>query len=154
MNEEPARLFAYGTLMLPEVMEVVAGRRCTARPAVLPGHRRRLLRGAVYPVLVPAAGESVAGVLWEALDEAALARIDRFEDAIYERIRRRVVLARDEEREAFVYVLRPEHAALAADDAWDEADFRVRHLGAFLAACREFARTLGRATLRDPRGPR
>jgi gamma-glutamylcyclotransferase (GGCT)/AIG2-like uncharacterized protein YtfP len=143
MSGGPARLFAYGTLMLPEVMEVVAGRRCAARPALLHAHRRRLLRGAVYPVLLPAAGESVAGVLWEGLDDASLARIDRFEDAIYERTRRRVVLASGEEREAFVYLLRPEHAALAADDAWEEADFRARHLAAFLASCREFARTLG-----------
>lgn len=142
MSGAAARLFAYGTLMLPEVMEVVAGRRCVALPAVLPGHRRRLLRDAVYPVLLPAAGESVAGVLWDGLDDTALARIDRFEDAIYERIRRRVVLAGGEERESFVYLLRPEHHALAADDGWDEADFRARHLRAFLDSCRVFARSL------------
>jgi gamma-glutamylcyclotransferase (GGCT)/AIG2-like uncharacterized protein YtfP len=139
---QAVRLFAYGTLMLPEVMELIAGRRAAAQPAVLPGHRRRLLRGAVYPVLLPAAGESVAGVLWEGLDDAALGRIDRFEDAIYERIRRRVVLAGGEERESFVYRLRPEHHALAAEEAWDEADFRVRHLRAFLDACRAFTRSL------------
>jgi gamma-glutamylcyclotransferase (GGCT)/AIG2-like uncharacterized protein YtfP len=143
MNGGPARLFAYGTLMLPEVMEVVAGLRCAALPARLPGHRRRLLRGAVYPVLLPAAGETVAGVLWDGLDAAALARVDRFEGAIYERALCRVVLASGEEREAFAYVLRPEHHALASAEAWDVADFRARHLGAFLDSCRAFVRSLG-----------
>jgi gamma-glutamylcyclotransferase (GGCT)/AIG2-like uncharacterized protein YtfP len=145
MSAGPARLFAYGTLMLPEVMEIVAGCRGAAQPALLLGHRRRLLRGAVYPVLLPAAAESVAGVLWEGLDAGALARIDRFEDAIYERTLRRVALAGGEEREAFVYLLSPAHHALASAEEWDEAAFRARHLGAFLEACRAFARELGSA---------
>jgi gamma-glutamylcyclotransferase (GGCT)/AIG2-like uncharacterized protein YtfP len=140
MSGGHARFFAYGTLMLPEVMEVVAGRRCAGAPAVLHGHRRRLLRGAVYPVLLPAVGDEVPGVLWEELDAAALTRLDRFEDAIYERTLRGVVLANGEEREAFVYVLRPEHHALASAEGWDEAEFRARHLDAFLDACRAFVR--------------
>jgi gamma-glutamylcyclotransferase (GGCT)/AIG2-like uncharacterized protein YtfP len=140
MSGGRARLFAYGTLMLPEVMEIVAGRRCAALPAVLPDHRRRLLHGEVYPALLPAAGESVGGVLWEGLDAPALARLDRFEGPFYERTVRRVVLQNGEQREAFVYLLRPERHALASAAGWDEAEFRARHLGAFLAVCRAFAR--------------
>lgn len=145
MSGGPARLFAYGTLMLPEVMEVVAGRRGGALPAVLRDHRRRLIRGAVYPALLPAAGESVAGVLWEGLDAGALGRLDRFEGPLYERALLRVTLASGEEREAFVYRLLPAHHTLASGEEWDEADFRARSLGAFLAACRAFAREEGSA---------
>jgi gamma-glutamylcyclotransferase (GGCT)/AIG2-like uncharacterized protein YtfP len=141
-----APLFAYGTLMLAEVMEIVAGRPCTGLPAVLPGYRRRLLRGELYPGLLPAPGESVTGVLWEGLDAAALARLDRFEGPSYQRALRRVALAAGEPRDAFVYLLRPECHALASADAWDEAYFRARHLGAYLIACRAFARTLDSAT--------
>jgi gamma-glutamylcyclotransferase (GGCT)/AIG2-like uncharacterized protein YtfP len=137
-----ARLFTYGTLMLPEVMEIVAGRRFAARDATLVGYRRRLLRDRVYPGLVPAAGESVGGVLWEDLDPPALARIDRFEDAPYERVELRVAVAPGESCAAFVYLLRPEHAALATDAAWHEAEFRARHLRDYLADCRTFAREL------------
>lgn len=126
--------------MLPEVMEIVAGRLFARSPARLRGYRRRLLRGAVYPAVVPAAGETTAGVLWEGLDRAALARIDRFEGELYERPRLRVETASGEERAAFVYVLRPEQRALATDAAWDESDFRARHLDDYLAACRAFAR--------------
>jgi gamma-glutamylcyclotransferase (GGCT)/AIG2-like uncharacterized protein YtfP len=126
--------------MLPEVMELVAGRRFRAGAALLRGYQRRLVRGEVFPTLVQAAGEVVAGVLWEGLDAAALARIDRFEGAPYERPRLPVETGRGEAREAFVYVLRPEHRALACDASWDEADFRARHLAAYLALCRAFAR--------------
>ena len=145
MSEGAARLFAYGTLMLPEVMEIVAGPGRSALPAVLAGHRRRRLHGEVFPALVPDAGESVAGVLWDGLDAAALARLDRFEGPLYERTVRRVTLASGEEREACVYVLRPERRELASPEAWDEADFRARHLAAFLAACRAFAQEDGSA---------
>ena len=126
--------------MLPEVMELVAGRRFECAPARLAGFRRRLLRDAVYPAVLPAAGETTVGVLWHGLDRRALARIDRFEGELYERQRLRVVLEDGAECEAFVYVLRAAERARASDAGWDEAEFRARHLRAYLAACRAFAR--------------
>jgi gamma-glutamylcyclotransferase (GGCT)/AIG2-like uncharacterized protein YtfP len=136
------RLFSYGTLMLDEVMEVVAGRLFARGTAALAGFRRRTLRGQVYPAIVPASDETVDGVLWDALDPPALARIDRFEGPLYERQLRSVAISSGELRSAFVYVLRPEHAGLLADASWDEASFRARHLADFLGACRAFAREL------------
>jgi gamma-glutamylcyclotransferase (GGCT)/AIG2-like uncharacterized protein YtfP len=136
------RLFTYGTLMLAEVMEIVAGRPFPSRRAALPGYRRRLLRGRVYPGIVPAAGEAVEGVLWEGLDAAALARIDRFEGALYDRPELRVTPASGESCAAFVYVLRDAQRALLTESAWDEAEFRARHLRDYLAGCRAFAREL------------
>lgn len=126
--------------MLPEVMEIVAGRRFAARPAQLPGWRRRRLHGAVYPALVLAEGETTAGVLFEGLDAATLARLDRFEGEPYERRLLRVVPGSGAECEAFVYVLRPERHVLLSDEPWDEVDFRARHLATYLAGCRTFAR--------------
>jgi gamma-glutamylcyclotransferase (GGCT)/AIG2-like uncharacterized protein YtfP len=133
------RLFSYGTLMLGEVMELVGGRAFGRRAAVLSGFRRLGLREQVYPAIVPARGETLDGVLWEALDPPALARIDRFEGPLYERQQLLVEVANGEIRSAFVYVLRPEHADLLTDTTWDEATFRARHLADFLAACRAFA---------------
>ena len=100
------------------------------------------LRGQVYPAIVPASDETLDGVLWEALDPPALARIHRFEGPLYERQLRSVAISSGELRPAFVYVLRPEHAGLLADASWDEAGFRARHLADFLGACRAFAREL------------
>jgi gamma-glutamylcyclotransferase (GGCT)/AIG2-like uncharacterized protein YtfP len=126
--------------MLPEVMEIVAGRRFASRPAALRGWRRRLLRGAVYPAVVPAAGDVTDGVLFEGLDAATLARIDRFESEPYERRLLSVALESGAECHAFVYVLRPEQHALLGDAPWDVAEFRARQLRDYLAGCRAFAR--------------
>ncbi len=97
----------------------------------------------MYPAVVPAASESVEGVLYEGLDLPALAKLDRFEGAFYARPELRVTLASGESCPAFVYVLRPEHASLATDAPWDEAEFRARHLRDYLVACRAFVRELG-----------
>jgi len=121
-------------------MEIVAGRRIASCPARLSGYRRRLLRGVVYPGLVPAAGDTTEGVLWQGLGRAALARIDRFEGDLYVRPLLRVELASGAAHRAFVYVLRRDRHALVTDAPWSEAEFRARHLADYLAACRAFAR--------------
>jgi hypothetical protein len=128
--------------MLPEVMEIVAGRRLVSRAAVLSGYERRALRGEVYPGIAPASGARVAGVLWEGLDATALARIDRFESEIYERVACEVEAGRGARRGAEVYVLAPAHRARLLAHDWDEAEFRRRHLADYLVGCREFARGL------------
>jgi len=130
------RFFSYGTLMLGEVMELVAGRRFPQRAAALHGYQRHRLRGEVYPAIVPAAAARVEGVLWEDLDRTALGRIDRFEGAFYERRQQVVVLDSGERRPAYVYVLRSEHQARVLEPDWDEVEFRARHLRDYLAACR------------------
>jgi hypothetical protein len=129
--------------MLPEVMEAVAGRRFPCEPAALAGHRRRQVRGEVFPAAFAAPGETLEGVLWRGLDAAALARIDRFEGELYERPALPVALAGGGRATAFVYLLRAEHRALASDAPWSEAEFRARHLSAYLAGCRAFAREAG-----------
>jgi gamma-glutamylcyclotransferase (GGCT)/AIG2-like uncharacterized protein YtfP len=126
-------------------MELVAGRRLEPCAAVLAGFRRGRLRGQLYPGLVPDAAARVAGVLWEGLDRTVLARIDRFEGALYERQRCEVAPAAGEPCAAYVYVLAPAHRARLLPHDWDEAEFRALHLPDYLEACRAFARELGRA---------
>jgi gamma-glutamylcyclotransferase (GGCT)/AIG2-like uncharacterized protein YtfP len=134
------RLFTYGTLMLPEVMEIVGGAGLRGEPARIAGFRCRALRGTVYPGLLPEQGVVTPGVLWRGLDERALARVDRFEGELYER--RSALAEREGEAacEAWVYVLRPAGQGLVLDAPWDEADFRARHLAPYLRGCRSFAR--------------
>jgi gamma-glutamylcyclotransferase (GGCT)/AIG2-like uncharacterized protein YtfP len=126
--------------MLPEVMEIVAGSGLRRQPAMLGGFQRRCLRGAVYPGLIPAAGERTEGVLWEGLDARMLERIDRFEGDLYERWVEAVELPSGASRDSFVYVLRPAEVGRAGPSAWDEEDFRARHLTAYLRGCRAFVR--------------
>ncbi|MGH7289542.1 MAG: gamma-glutamylcyclotransferase family protein [Myxococcota bacterium] len=136
------RLFAYGTLRVPEVLEIVAGRRFGAEPARLEGFRCSALVGVVYPAVLPAPGATTGGVVYAGLDAAAVARIDRFEGDLYERRALSVALASGAHCEALVYVLRPEHFVLATDAGWDLQAFRGRHLRDYLASCRAFVREL------------
>ena len=51
---EPDALFVYGTLMFPEVLEVLLGRTPEMAPAALDGWRAAALADRVYPGLVAA----------------------------------------------------------------------------------------------------
>jgi gamma-glutamylcyclotransferase (GGCT)/AIG2-like uncharacterized protein YtfP len=71
------RLFVYGTLRDPACLEQVIGRRVPSRPARLLGYERR---EAAYPYVVESPDGVVDGLLLDGLDDAALARLDRYED--------------------------------------------------------------------------
>ena len=132
-----ANLFAYGTLANADVMRCVAGRAEGGAPAVLAAHRRRVLVGRIYPAVVPAPGESVDGVVWHGLTPDEIARLDRFEGELYERVDCSVVAAGRPLR-AQLYRLRSEHEALLGSEPFRLADFEARHLTAYLEGCRRF----------------
>lgn len=136
MTSGVERVFTYGTLAFAEVMEAVAGRASASEPATLDGFVRLRVRGAVYPGVRARAGATVDGVLYRGLDAAALARLDRFEGALYERRRLAVRLARGGACEAWVYVVPDALAHRLADEPWDPERFRREHLPAYVAHCR------------------
>lgn len=81
------RYFFFGSLMDADILALVLGRAVPAsatRPASLHGYQRFRVRGESFPMLQPAPGGRVEGILVEALDEADAARIAWFEDRDYE----------------------------------------------------------------------
>jgi hypothetical protein len=52
MTADGPAVFAYGTLLFPEVVEIVVGRRLPVVPATLADHRRARLVDRVYPGIV------------------------------------------------------------------------------------------------------
>lgn len=79
------RIFLYGTLMDPEVARRVAGEDRfvrEARPALLPGWRKTLLRGTPFPTLVPEERSVVHGLLAE-VSPRTLARLHVYEGSLY-----------------------------------------------------------------------
>ena len=80
------RYFFYGTLMDPAVLAVVIGRHlppASRQPASLADVRRVYRAGAHYPILIPAAGERVEGLLVDGLGAADGRRLDVFEGRDY-----------------------------------------------------------------------
>ena len=75
-------LFAFGTLMDPDVLSIVCDvppDRFPTEPARVEGRARRWVVDDHYPVLVEAPGEHVDGLLIRGLDEPALERVRFFE---------------------------------------------------------------------------
>jgi len=129
------RVFVYGTLLFPEMASAVAGRPLPFREAVLPGFARRGLARRPYPGLLAAPGEETPGRLLETLDAAALARLDRYEGALYERVRVRVRAAdAPAPEEAWTFLLREAHRDLALATPWDPEAFAAAHLARYLEA--------------------
>lgn len=134
-------LFLYGSLMVPQVWELVVGRAAVMQPARLADHVRRALHGAVYPGLVPRQGEHTEGRLVGGIDKRELARLDAFEGELYQRTPC-VVESEGERAQAFVYVVRPAHRGLLSPRPWDLDRFVADELPAYLEGCRRFAADL------------
>lgn len=133
-------LFAYGTLMFPEVWDRVVGKPFKAEPATLAGFAVRRVRGDVYPVLVRAEGrnEIVSGLVYRELDELTMQRLDEYESDIYERVAveaefncNRVTCE--------AYVLRSPNIARACAELWDPSQFRRTQLAAYLTRLGSFS---------------
>jgi len=96
------QLFAYGTLRDPEYQQALFDRKLATRPATLPDWVAVVAENG-YLTLTPACGETVRGELL-ALDDAALALADAWEDVDYERLPIEARAANGERVAAFVYV--------------------------------------------------
>ncbi len=136
-------VFTYGSLAVPEVWTLVAGRLHVSEPALLSGFRRRVLRDAPYPGIVPSPSELVDGVLWHGIDTVTMARLDDFEGDLYERLPVEVLVG-EEAAVAHAYVVRPRHQALLSPEPWDEATFREHELERYLEGCQRFAESWSR----------
>ena len=128
-------VFTYGTLLVTEVMEAVAGARFASVPARLDGWERLRVRDAVYPGVRAAPGASVDGLLWLDVHDDALLRLDRFEGEMYERRVVRVVTA-EGPRDAQAYVIPQAGEHLLDPVPWDFDRFRREHLARYLEHCR------------------
>lgn len=124
-----AHCFTYGSLMCEEIMSAVCGLPCRGEPARLEGHQRHPVLGEDYPGMVQRGSKHVAGQLYRGLDSRALARLDAFEGAQYERVEREVTLADGSAIRAWTYLFRPAFHHLLVPGEWD--------FDAFLAAGRQ-----------------
>ena len=129
-------LFAYGSLMIPEVIQAVIGREVCGEPATLAGYLRQGLLGFSYPGLVKCPDASVDGRLYRDLGATDLLRLDAFEDDFYERHMLTVTTRDGAIHQVGVYVLAPESVGLLDGRPWCEETFRRRHLRGFLSRYR------------------
>lgn len=152
-------LFVYGTLLFPEVMAAVTGRRWRSVAAVLQGYARYQVKGQVFPGICRRPGAVVFGVVYSDLDERSWRCLDYFEGDFYRRRSLTVTLPNRQPkkdsreftggqgvlpgglgadavtRQVQVYVMPPSHQHLLSTRLWSAAEFRLKHLSRYLRHC-------------------
>lgn len=138
-------VFTYGTLMFPEVWRAVVGRPFETVEGAAAGYSIFRVQGAVFPGIIAAADEcSVRGVVFLEVDDASLARLDRFEDDFYER--KSLLINCDDglRRAADAYVVPSRNQAVLTNEPWNRDAFvESGGLQHFINRFQGFARITG-----------
>lgn len=129
--EGTSKLFAYGTLLLDDVLSTLIDRIPHYQHATAPGWRVVSLPGRVYPGLVPSQGDATGKVFTD-LTDAEWTTLDAFEDPAYKLTAVRVLSP--QEMDALAYIWQREHV----DQPWSTAELGRDELVAYLDRCRRW----------------
>jgi Gamma-glutamyl cyclotransferase, AIG2-like len=131
------RFFFYGTLLDRDVTMLVLGRRLPPDafvPAALPGHDRRKVKGASYPIVVRDPKSEVAGAIVGGLSARDVARLAAYEGPRYRIAPLKVRIAG---AMSIVSVFEPvEERFQPTSSSWDLTSWQRRYKRAFLARIR------------------
>jgi gamma-glutamylcyclotransferase (GGCT)/AIG2-like uncharacterized protein YtfP len=116
-------VFTYGTLMFPEVWQAVVGKRFTTVEGIARGFAIYRVRDAVFPGIIAAEGNEVSGVVYLDVDDASLARLDRFEDDFYRRVAVSIDCHDGQARLADAYVVPAENRGILSEQVWCREEF-------------------------------
>ena len=126
-------LFAYGTLMFPEVWERIGIEEFKSTPAILPGFAIYRVHDAVFPGIVRASEENcVKGVMYLDLDEETLFEIDTYESGLYKREEVTATLDNGEVVQCSAYVIPDSRRQALTEEPWDAAQFQENELKKYL----------------------
>lgn len=148
------RFFFYGTLLDRDVAALVLGRRLPPTafvPAALPGHARRRVKGASYPIVVRDHTSEVAGAVVYGLSARDAARLSAYEGPRYRvaplKVRIRGALST-------VSVFAPlEENFQPTSGSWEVASWQRRHKRAFVARIRPALSVILAASRPRPESP-
>ncbi|OGY64732.1 MAG: hypothetical protein A3I24_02500 [Candidatus Harrisonbacteria bacterium RIFCSPLOWO2_02_FULL_41_13b] len=99
--ENKNKLFIYGTLIDPEIQELVWGRKIKGTADILKGYKKSKIKidGAIYPLIVLSKNGKVEGLVIKVTDDE-LKKIDKYETDSYKRIE----VDLESRKSAWVYV--------------------------------------------------
>jgi len=135
-----SKVFAYGTLMFPEVASRVAGIDGWGEPVLLTGYsrfkvvKRERTRG-LYPAIVPNEEGSVNGLLFRGITSLQLKLLDEFEEVREGSYTRECVSvdADGENCDAQIYVACEPLRKLMDGSLWSPHEFRMQELDWYLS---------------------
>lgn len=124
-------LFAYGTLMFPEVISAVVGRSPAGLAAEIVGYKNYCVKSRSFPGLLYVGEGTVTGVLYPGLSREEWRKLDAFEDGFYQ-LRAVAVIAKGGEHKALAYIVPPENAEVLTQETWNPEAFRSDFLARYL----------------------
>ncbi len=127
-------VFAYGTLMLPQVVEALTGILFTPKAAILNGYSRYVFKGKCYPGIIEDKTGCVEGVLYVNIDDRTLSIFDWFEDILYDR-QLLTVQTKSNTVEAFTYVVPIKHQKILDDLPWELETFIEKYAETYIQKC-------------------
>jgi gamma-glutamylcyclotransferase (GGCT)/AIG2-like uncharacterized protein YtfP len=130
-------LFAYGSLMFPEVTSIVLGRNVNDDDfldAMLRHYRRVAIPERSYPTCIKFAGSSVKGTVILNLSEDDLKKLDAYEESFYRRMEVNVETARGS-ISAYAYVDSRDPLPFELTE-WDRETFARDFLSNFVQGLR------------------
>ncbi len=127
-----SNLFAYGTLLFPEVWQRIDAGEFPSEPATLPGFAIYRVKDAVFPGIIRAKPiDRVNGLLFQGLNEEALFELDAYESELYDRI---PVIAATEHGaiDCTAFVIPDARRAVLSKQTWDAEWFEKHQLVKYL----------------------
>jgi gamma-glutamylcyclotransferase (GGCT)/AIG2-like uncharacterized protein YtfP len=125
-------LFVYGSLLSPEVLQLVVGRVPDSEAAVLEGYACYYVEGATFPGIIAEKSAATCGRVLKDLTEAELTALDRYEDSFYQRLAVTVVVD-GSECSAMAYVVPAVYKHILSEQRWTWDEFERIHLAQYVA---------------------
>jgi len=131
------KVFVYGTLLVPSVMQAVTGQTIEYDKAILHRYARYKIKGHVFPGIIETENQSVEGILYKDVDKVILQRLNVFESYIYYQKEVMVNLANHKHVPAYAYVIAPEFEDRLTGQAWELEEFTQFHLEKYVERIRK-----------------
>ena len=117
-------VFTYGSLMFPEVWRIVVGREFETVEGAVAGYSIFRVDEAEYPGITAAGGDGVVrGLVYLDVDDASVARLDRFEGSLYDRVNLPIVCVDGVLRTAEAYVISESNRHALTAEMWTAEEF-------------------------------
>lgn len=133
-------LFAYGTLMDPEIMAQVSGNTFRSQKGTLFQYVRKTVWGEIYPAIFKRNGSSVDGIIYFDISAEAFARLDKFEGPLFVKKKVMMVCDNGENVGTYTYVIAPDSIHQLSDDDWNYEDFLANDKQLFQSSFQGYSR--------------
>lgn len=123
-------LFVYGSLLFPELVEKLTGKRFNSVPAILQGYRRLAIKECDYPAIITEAASEVKGILLLNVDKESMRLLTFYEGRDYVESNVEVISEKQNyNATAFVW---DNDASFLENFDWDQNSFKENSLSFYI----------------------